>query len=101
LDKTSHFFHSCRYIHTNPVIAELVASPEQWDFSNYREWIGLRDGILCDNDFVRMNFGTASEYAEFVQEYLANRTELPPEIKPDLLEDRIIFARHLEGGGQM
>ncbi len=87
LDKTTHLFHLCRYIHANPVIAELVASPEQWDFSNYREWIGSRDGPLSDDDFVRTNFGTPSEYAEFVQDYIAHRAELPPEIKPYLLDD--------------
>jgi len=87
LDKTSYLFHLCRYIHANPVKAGLVASPEQWPFSNFREWIGSRDGVLCDNDFVRTNFGTANEYDEFVQEYLANRAELPAEIKPYLLDD--------------
>ncbi|MCX6038134.1 MAG: transposase [Chloroflexi bacterium] len=87
LDKTSHLFHLCRYIHANPVVAGLVATPEQWDFSNYREWISSRDGTLCDADFVRTNFGTASEYAEFVQDYIANRAELPPEITPYLLDD--------------
>ena len=87
LDKTSYLFHLCRYIHANPVKAGLVASPEQWPFSNFREWIGLRFGVICDNDFVRANFGAANEYVEFVQEYLANRVELPPEIKPYLLDD--------------
>jgi len=87
LVKTSHLFQLCRYIHANPVKAGLVASPELWPFSNYREWVGSRPGTLCDLDFVRTNFGTANEYVDFVQEYLANRAEIPPEIKPYLLDD--------------
>lgn len=86
LDKTSHLFHLCCYIHANPVKAGLVVSPEQWDFSNYREWIGSHAGVLWDNDFVRTNFGTAEEYAEFVQEYLASKAEPPPEIRLYLLD---------------
>lgn len=68
IEKTNQLYHLCRYIHANPVKAGLVASPEQWLFSNYRDWIGLRDGILCDNDFIQTQFGMASEYAEFVQD---------------------------------
>ncbi len=87
LVKTNYLFHLCRYIHANPVIAGLAASPEQWPFSNFQEWIGLRAGTLCDHDFVHTNFGTAEEYIEFVQEYLANKAEIPAEIKPYLLDD--------------
>jgi putative transposase len=87
LVKTSHLFQLCRYIHANPVKAGLVASPEQWPYSNFQEWIGSRLGTLCDLDFVRTNFGIASEYIAFVQEYLANKAELPPEIKPYLLDE--------------
>jgi len=43
---------------------------------------------LFDDDFVRTNFGTGNEHVEFVQEYLANGTELPSKIKPYLLDDR-------------
>jgi putative transposase len=87
LVNTHHLFQLCRYIHANPVKAGLVAFPEQWLFSNYREWIGTRAGTLCDLDFIRTNFGTANEYMDFIQEYLANRVELPSEIKPYLLDD--------------
>jgi putative transposase len=87
LVKTTYLFHLCRYIHCNPVKAGLVASPEQWLYSNYREWIGLRMGTLCDLDFVHTNFGTANEYIEFVQEYLASKAEPPSEIKPFLLDE--------------
>ena len=85
--KSSHLFQLCRYIHANPVKDGLVASPEQWPFSNYQEWIGSRLGTLCNPDFVRTNFSTANEYVEFVQEYLANKAELLLEIKPYLLDD--------------
>jgi putative transposase len=87
LVKTAHLFQLCRYIHANPVRASLVTYPEQWPYSNYREWIGLRPGTLWDLDFVRTNFGTPNEYIEFVQEYLSSKAELPSEFKPFLLDE--------------
>jgi len=36
------------YIHLNPVKANLVAKPEDWEFSSYRDYCGLRadDGLV-------------------------------------------------------
>lgn len=36
------------YIHQNPVKANLVKKPEDWEFSSYREYCGLRteDGLI-------------------------------------------------------
>ncbi|MDZ4747734.1 MAG: transposase [Saprospiraceae bacterium] len=37
------------YIHYNPVTAGLVNSPEDWEFSSYREYAGLtRDEPICN-----------------------------------------------------
>jgi putative transposase len=58
----------CRYIHLNPVKAGLVARPEDWPFSNYREWVGLRDGVLVDTVFVQDHFPSAEEYVRFVND---------------------------------
>ncbi|MBU0982989.1 MAG: transposase [candidate division Zixibacteria bacterium] len=35
-----------RYIHNNPVRAGLVARPELWEWSSYRDWAGLGQGHL-------------------------------------------------------
>jgi len=58
----------CRYIHRNPVKAKLVARPEDWAYSNYREWIGLRDGALVDKVFVQDHFSSVHEYVRFVND---------------------------------
>lgn len=46
IDETSYLFQIARYIHLNPVLAGLVKKPEQWLYSNYREFIGLRQGTF-------------------------------------------------------
>jgi REP element-mobilizing transposase RayT len=55
----------CRYIHLNPVKAKLVTKPEDWAYSNYREWVGLRDSELIDKTFVQDHFSSVEEYITF------------------------------------
>ena len=69
----SHLLTLCAYIHANPVKDGLAASPEMWDFSNYLEWLGLRNGTLVNREFIAENFGTGEEYKKFVADYLRNR----------------------------
>jgi putative transposase len=68
VDKMEYLVILCRYIHRNPVEGGLVAKPEDWLYSNYREWIGLRDGVLVDRDFVKDHFSNAEEYVRFVND---------------------------------
>ena len=68
-----HLLTLCAYIHANPVKDGLAASPEMWDYSNYLEWMGLRNGTLVNREFIAENFGTAEEYGKFVAEYIRNR----------------------------
>ncbi len=55
-----------RYIHLNPVKAGLVYGPEDWQHSDYAEWIGLRDVTLGDSAFIQSSFPVGSEYRAFV-----------------------------------
>ncbi|MBK9257375.1 MAG: transposase [Saprospiraceae bacterium] len=36
------------YIHNNPVKAKLVLSQENWKYSSARDYLGIRNGTLCD-----------------------------------------------------
>jgi REP element-mobilizing transposase RayT len=38
------------YIHQNPVIAHLVTKAEEWDYSSFPDYAGLRNGILCNKE---------------------------------------------------
>jgi putative transposase len=88
VDKSAYLLHLCRYIHANPVMAGLASSPEGWEHSDYRDWIGTQSGGLSDHQFIRANFGSGdNQYREFVQSYLSDRSPLPPGIEPYLLED--------------
>jgi putative transposase len=65
VDREEYIVHLCRYIHLNPVKANLVSRPEEWEYSNYREWTDLRMGSLKNQDFISAYFQSPEEYMEF------------------------------------
>lgn len=38
------------YIHNNPVAANMVNNPEDWEFSSYRDFCGLRNGKMINRE---------------------------------------------------
>jgi REP element-mobilizing transposase RayT len=75
VDTTEYVLQLARYIHLNPVSAGLAKLPEEWEFSNYREWIGIRNGKLVDLNFVRDFYPDLKSYAAFVH------SELPEDLR--------------------
>ena len=66
VDETNYVYALVRYIHLNPVVAGLVKSQQDWQFSNYLEWIGVRNDGLFDPQFRKMFFSAPDEYKNFV-----------------------------------
>lgn len=58
------------YIHQNPVRAGLVKKIEDWDYSSYRDYAGLRRGTLPKQDIVWEIFATVHEFKEYSAEML-------------------------------
>lgn len=69
VDRNEYLLHLSRYIHLNPVTAGLAKRPEDWEFSSYREYIGLRNGTLPEPEIVLSQFPTRSAYQEFITSY--------------------------------
>lgn len=69
VDREEYLVHLCRYIHLNPVSAKLVPRPDDWPYSNYLEWVGLRNGTLEDEAFIREHFPSPEAYQDFVTDY--------------------------------
>jgi REP element-mobilizing transposase RayT len=81
----SHLLNLCIYIHANPIKDGLVALPEDWEFSNYLEWMNLRKGTLVNREFIEDNFGTSDEYKKLVIAYIKTRN-LPDDVRKYLQE---------------
>jgi putative transposase len=67
IDKDEYLIHLSKYIHLNPVTARLVSQPEDWLFSSYRDFAGLRKGTLCYPEVILGQFRFKEEYADFVK----------------------------------
>ena len=80
VQRYEHLLNLCIYIHANPVKDGLVALPEEWEYSNYLEWMNLREGTLVNRAFITENFGTADEYKKLVMDYIKTRN-LPDDVR--------------------
>jgi putative transposase len=81
----AHLIHLCTYIHANPVKDGLAARPEDWEFSNYLEWLNLRNGTLVNYEFIQHLFGTPEAYQTLVRQYIQTRC-LPDDVRNYLQE---------------
>lgn len=59
--------HLSRYIHLNPVVAGLVPKAEEWEFSSYRDYLGLRNGTLPKPGVILNQFNSPADYRAFVE----------------------------------
>ena len=69
VDRNEYLLHLSRYIHLNPVEAGLVRQAQDWEFSSYREYAGLRHGTLPRPDAVLSQFPNRDAYRRFVESY--------------------------------
>jgi REP element-mobilizing transposase RayT len=67
IETTSQLIHLSRYIHLNPVKAGFVDKPEDWIYSSYREFVGLRDGMLPNPNIVLSDFLDGQDYRNYVE----------------------------------
>lgn len=82
VDKDRYLIELGRYIHLNPVRAELVRKPEEFRWSSYRDYISDRmAGGLVDTDetlgfFSKQRDIAIRRYREFVDEGVGGRSPL-------------------------
>lgn len=76
IDGDDQFVHLTRYIHLNPVTAYLVDDPADWEYSSYREYMGLvkDEARICHfSDHLNMDI---LSYKKFVNDQIAYQREL-------------------------
>jgi putative transposase len=50
-----------------------VEKPEEWDFSSYKEYLGVREDKICEyNDLFEVNL---SSYKEFIESRISDQRE--------------------------
>lgn len=66
LDNLTEVMLFTRAIHFSPVDANLVKQPEDWIFSSYRDYVGLRTGTLPTTKYVLNAFSSPRAYQDYV-----------------------------------
>ncbi len=76
VDRDEYLLHLSRYIHCNPVNAGLVNRAEDWAYSSYRDYIGMRNGTLPQPAIVLSQFDSRIAYRKFVEAYTEDSTTI-------------------------
>jgi REP element-mobilizing transposase RayT len=76
----TYLLHLSRYIHLNPVTAKLVSKAEDWNYSSYDEYLGLRKPDFVKPMFILDQFSDENKcrfeekqasYRRFVEDWNA------------------------------
>jgi len=73
INKEDYLIYVCIYIHLNPIKHGIVNNLLDWEYSNYFEFIGVRNGSIFDKEFMLNNFGDSKTYKKWVEDSLANK----------------------------
>lgn len=73
-----YLLHLTRYIHLNPVRANLVSKPEEWKFSSYQDY-------LKPNKITFVNKNIILKQVEDYQQFVKNYRKFDKEKLADLL----------------
>ncbi|MDD4968912.1 MAG: hypothetical protein PHT07_05745 [Paludibacter sp.] len=73
-DDKSYAERCFNYIHRNPVSSNLVKRQEDWEFSSYRDYMGIRNGKLINKEKGMEYFNTAQSNDPVVIHDWADKT---------------------------
>lgn len=66
IDRDEQLLHLTRYIHLNPTSDQLVRKAEDWPYSSYQEFLGLKHEKICNlSPYLNIK---ATSYKHFVEE---------------------------------
>ena len=65
----NYLIQLCKYIHFNPKKAGLVDDLKEWKYSNYLEWIGLKESEMFNSEFSEMYPDDFENYEETTEDY--------------------------------
>ena len=56
-----YYINCFHYIHQNPLVAKLANRLEDWEFSSFKDYAGLRDGTLCQKELAAIHCNYSPE----------------------------------------
>ncbi|PIR74896.1 MAG: hypothetical protein COU35_00015 [Candidatus Magasanikbacteria bacterium CG10_big_fil_rev_8_21_14_0_10_47_10] len=71
INTDSYLLWLSAYIHQNPKVAGLVENLENYQWSSYPDYIGARNGTLCEKGIILSQFDNKQDYKKFVEDSYA------------------------------
>jgi len=65
LSDENNLLNVIAYIHQNPLRKNLVQKIEDWEFSSYIDYIGIRNGTLVNKSLVKKKFNSTEKFRLF------------------------------------
>lgn len=68
LEDNEKFIYLSAYINANAKIHRITEKIEDYNWSSYKDYLGLRNGTLCNKNKILDQFRNISDYKNFVEE---------------------------------
>jgi putative transposase len=81
----NHLLYLSAYINGNPEIHK-ISNAENWIWSSYQDYLGNRNGILCNKEIILNQLKSIKDYRDYVKMVINESAKLKDEIKEYLLE---------------
>jgi putative transposase len=66
IDKDPYLLWLSAYIHNNPKTAGLVMDLADYPWSSYQDYVGLRNGTLCNKELILSYYSGIESYKQFI-----------------------------------
>lgn len=75
IEDNNYLFWLSLYIHKNPIEAGLVDDIKKWRWSSYLDYIGERNGILCEKSVILEQLNTVKNYEKMIDKDIKKQKE--------------------------
>ncbi len=84
VNSDDYLVHLVRYIHLNPVKADLVKIASEWEFSSFSEYAGVRNGSLPTMELILAMISSEDAYHSFLTDHTISAM---PQIRTLMLDE--------------
>jgi putative transposase len=85
VDNNDYLLGLTRYIHRNPLEAGLVRRLDEWEYSSWPEYVGIRQGSLPKTSMILEMIGSKQRYRDFVE--ASEEVSMPSAMKGLLFDE--------------
>lgn len=76
VESDEQLLHVNRYIHLNPLVANIVSDLNDYHWSSYKNYVSGLDDRLCDASSILQHFASRENYSKFVLDQVDYAREL-------------------------